>query len=220
MGRPIKKKYMGSGAGNQIKVRAKIGAAAEGDGFLVAQKGANRFRVNVGGTVGICQLVAKPAGTLLDNEMSITVLNDANQLIQVKKLRNRTVIDANNESYPWSFAATMTDNAAQIPDVEAAIPAPIVFQIVTQPTNASVVAPNTKTFTVVASNTYNDAMTYQWQKQSAGGTKWVNIAGATASSFTTDATDVAISGTSYRVLVTLGKQTLTSNVAVLTVTAA
>lgn len=219
MGRPIKKQYMGSGSGNQIKVRAKIGTAAEGDGFLVAQKGANRFRVNVGGTIGVCNLVAKAAGTLLDNEMSITVLNDDNQLVQVKKLRNRTVVDANNQTYSWSFNASMIDNAAQVPDVEAAIPTPVVFQIVSQPTSASVVAPNTRTFTVSASNTYSEPMTYQWQKQSAGGTKWTNITGATSSSYTTDATDVAQSGTSYRALVTLGKQTLTSNVAVLTVTA-
>ena len=47
MGRPLNKRYFGSGAGNQIKVRAKIGANAEGDGRIVSQRGTRKFKVTV-----------------------------------------------------------------------------------------------------------------------------------------------------------------------------
>ena len=86
MGRPLNKRYFGSGAGNQIKVRAKIGANAEGDGVIVSQRGSKKFKVTVGANTGDCFLVDKADGALGANEMSITVLTDAGQLVRATKI--------------------------------------------------------------------------------------------------------------------------------------
>src|SRR5207245_2355696 len=68
-----------------------------------------------------------------------------------------------------SGAATLTVN-----------PAPVAPTITTQPGNQTVTAGQTATFTVTASGTA--PLSYQWQKNA------VNIAGATARSYTTPAT--------------------------------
>ncbi|MDB5106240.1 MAG: hypothetical protein JWP91_3929 [Fibrobacteres bacterium] len=83
--------------------------------------------------------------------------------------------------------------------------------ITTQPANASVTAPSTATFSVVAAGS---APTYQWRK---GG---VDIAGATAASYTTPATSTADNGALYSVVVTNSAGTVTSANAALTVNTA
>ena len=65
----------------------------------------------------------------------------------------------------------------------------------------------------VTADGHGVALTYQWQKNAAP------IAGATAASYTTPATATADSGSSFTVTVTAGTRSVTSNVAVLTVTA-
>lgn len=82
--------------------------------------------------------------------------------------------------------------------------------ISTQPTDQSVQAGATATFTVTASGTA--PLSYQWKK---GGTA---IAGATSASYTTPATVVGDSGSSFTVTVTNGAGSVTSSAAVLTVT--
>jgi hypothetical protein len=91
----------------------------------------------------------------------------------------------------------------------------------TQPANISVIEPATATFSVIATRTGTGTLTFQWQKADVlTPTTWVNIAGATAATFTTGATTVADdNGDRYRVLVSLaGADTKTSNAATLTVT--
>lgn len=63
----------------------------------------------------------------------------------------------------------------------------------------SVVAPNTATFTAVATGT--PAPTYQWQVSSDAGVTWVNITGATSASYTTPPTSVGDNGKRFRVIV-------------------
>lgn len=86
--------------------------------------------------------------------------------------------------------------------------------ITTQPGTQTVTVPATATFTVAASGT---GLSYQWQRNG------VNIAGATASSFTTPATSVsggaANSGDTYRCVVTNSGGSATSTAATLTVNA-
>ncbi|MGB2779076.1 MAG: choice-of-anchor D domain-containing protein, partial [Candidatus Acidiferrum sp.] len=84
--------------------------------------------------------------------------------------------------------------------------------ITTQPVNETVTAGQTATFTVVAAGTA--PLTYQWQKNGA------NIAGATASSYTTPATATTDSGSTFDVVVTNTAGTITSTAATLTVNAA
>src|SRR6266403_41121 len=83
--------------------------------------------------------------------------------------------------------------------------------ITTQPANQTVTAGQTATFTAVAAGTA--PLGYQWQKNGA------SIAGATSASYTTPATTIADSGSTFAVVVTNTAGTVTSSVATLTVNA-
>ena len=87
-------------------------------------------------------------------------------------------IVSNSASKDTSTAATLT--------VKALIIAPV---ITTEPANQSVIEGSTATFSVTATGTNPQ---YQWQKGTT------NIGGATAESYTTPATTLADSGTTFR----------------------
>ena len=100
----------------------------------------------------------------------------------------------------------------------------LAITIGTQPLAASVTAPAPATFTVVATNNGNQAMTYQWQIQQEGTGSWANITGATSASYTTGATATgdgagATDGDKFRVVITTanGLATVTSAEVALTV---
>jgi hypothetical protein len=84
--------------------------------------------------------------------------------------------------------------------------------ITAQPVNVAVTAGQTATFGVTATGTA--PLTYQWMENGT------NISGATAASYTTPATSLADSGTTFSVVVSNSVSNVTSNSAVLTVTAA
>ncbi len=81
--------------------------------------------------------------------------------------------------------------------------------ITTQPTNQTVNAGQTATFTVTASGVA--PLGYQWQKGGA------DISGATAAQYTTPATTIADSGSLFQVIVSDATGSTTSNSATLTV---
>jgi len=108
------------------------------------------------------------------------------------------VIVSNTAGTVTSSAATLTVN-----------PAPVAPTIATQPVNQTVTAGQTATFNVVATGTA--PLSYQWQKNGA------NIAGATATSYTTPVTSATDSGSTFRVIVSNTAGTVTSSVATLTV---
>jgi hypothetical protein len=94
--------------------------------------------------------------------------------------------------------------------------------ITAQPQDISVIEPATATFSVTATRTGTGTVTFQWQKADVlTPTTWVDIAGATSTSFTTGATTVADdNGDRYRVIVSVaGADSKTSTAATLTVTA-
>ena len=84
--------------------------------------------------------------------------------------------------------------------------------ISTQPASQTITAGKTATFTVVAAGTA--PLTYQWQKNGA------NIAGATATSYTTPVTATTDSGSKFAVVVSNAAGTVTSAAATLTVSSA
>lgn len=110
------------------------------------------------------------------------------------------VVVTNSVSSVTSAAATLTVNAA-----------PVAPSITTQPTNKTVTAGQTATFTVVAAGTA--PLSYQWQKNTA------DIPGATSTSYTTPATVIGDDGSQFRVVVTNSVSNITSNAATLTVNA-
>ncbi len=94
----------------------------------------------------------------------------------------------------------------------SATPSAVAPAITTQPANQTAVSGQTATFSVVATGTA--PLSYQWQKSGA------NISGATSSTYTTPAVASADNGASFRVVVTNGAGSVTSNSATLTVVAA
>src|SRR6185295_12674268 len=108
------------------------------------------------------------------------------------------VVVSNGSGSVTSAVATLTVNAP--PSIQ------------TQPANTTVTQPNGATFSVVASGTA--PLGYQWRR---GG---VNIAGATASSYTLNPTSAATdNGAQFNVVVSNGSGSVTSAVATLTVNA-
>ncbi len=121
----------------------------------------------------------------------------------------------------YTLTARATDNggatttsAAVTITVNGAAVAPA---ITSQPVNKTVTAPATATFTVTASG--SPAPTFQWQSAPSGSTTFTAISAATAASYTTRATTTSMSGTQYRCVATNSVTSVTSNVAILTVTA-
>ena len=87
--------------------------------------------------------------------------------------------------------------------------------------DAASVAAATATFSVTASADAGSVV-YQWQSQTATGTRWTNISGATSASLALTGLVVADNGRKYRVKLTstAGAEEVISNAATLTVTAA
>lgn len=227
MGRPVNKRYFGSGPGNQIKVRAKVGANAEGDGFIVKQKGTKRFVVTVGANTGTCKLVNKDTGSLGANEMIINVINDSGQIVQVTKLFNRVAIIEDSVKVRWNFEANLSDGSIQIIDVEGP---ELVFS--TQPDNVTFDLDDQETgpgfaLTAIATGVASSAITYAWELSTDGGDNWSTISNggvystATTSTLNVASTSYAWDGYLYRAVATsagVDNSPLRSNAATLTVT--
>jgi hypothetical protein len=111
------------------------------------------------------------------------------------------VVVSNSAGSAQSSTVTLTVSAAAV--------APT---ITSQPTNQTVTAPQTATFSVVATGTA--PLTYQWKKNGA------NISGATASSYTTPATTTTDSGSTFQVVVSNSAGSAPSSTVTLTVSAA
>jgi sugar lactone lactonase YvrE len=93
---------------------------------------------------------------------------------------------------------------------------PPVLTITQPPQNATVTAGSTATFTVTATCT-GATISYQWQRLPSGG-QFVDIAGATASSYTTPATQATDNASQFRVNIVCGATSQTTAAALLTVT--
>jgi hypothetical protein len=103
----------------------------------------------------------------------------------------------------------LTSNGATVSVTVNVVPIPPV--IVTQPVNVSVTEPDPATFTVVA--TGDAPLSYQWRRDG------VNISGATSTSYTLMPTAVADNGAQFDVVVTNPVGVVSSQAALLTVTA-
>jgi hypothetical protein len=167
MGRPINKRYFGSGTGDQIKVRAFPTGGAEGDGVIVRQKGSARFIVNVGGVIGLCKLVNKANGSLVAGEMTITVANDAaTPNLRVAKISGKKVTLVNGTSASWTF----TNNPDPVMDMPEG--ADLAFTL--QPVDRTGIGAGATTFAVTATATAGETPTYQWQVK-IGAADFVNV---------------------------------------------
>lgn len=212
MGRPLNKKHFGTGAGEDLKVRAKIGAAAEGTGTVVRQRGSKRFEVTVGGDTGVCTLVDKDAGSLAAGEMTLSARNTGGNVKRVVKISGHTVTLADGSVVAWDFSAA-TAGKVEMEEEADTFSNPVVTPVITisaQPQNKTVTAPATATFTVTASVAPTATLTYQWKKNGA------DVSGATSASYTTPATTAGDTGTFTVVVSSAGATPVTSTGATLT----
>jgi Immunoglobulin I-set domain len=110
---------------------------------------------------------------------------------------------------------TVTSSAVTL-TVTAAVVAPA---ITVQPGAQSVTAPAAASFSVTATGT---ALAYQWQRSTDNGSTWGDAAGvgATSASYSTGATDVAMHGQQFRVIVGNSAGSVTSTAALLSVSEA
>lgn len=124
MGRPLNKKHFGSDDAS-FKVLAKVAGKSEAYGFIVKQNGTHTFDVNVGGTVGRCNLSTKDAGTLVNGEMVISVRDAQGNVQAVKSLKGRTATLEDGTTTKWDFAAASTGKVeAESPSDTFSAPAP------------------------------------------------------------------------------------------------
>jgi hypothetical protein len=231
MGRPVNKKYFGSGTGNQIKVRFKTGGT-EYNGYVLKQTGSKRYKVSDGTRTITGYLVNKSNSGLANGDIVINVLNDAGAFVQVTKLYNRVAITEDNVKIKWNFTASESDSAVQMQDVEGPT-----ITILTQPIDTLVdlsdSTTDTAVFTINITGVPEADVSYQWQVQEGGTGGWADVSrgsGGTTASYTTGTAQVADSGTAdsngdkYRCIVTattagVANSPLTSSAVTLTVQA-
>lgn len=96
--------------------------------------------------------------------------------------------------------------------------APTLPSFSAQPMAVSVTAPASASFTAQALG--SPAPSYQWQRSSDKGTTWVDVDGANGATYTTAPTQLADSGTLFRVLARNTSGTVASEAVALNVTAA
>jgi Immunoglobulin I-set domain len=114
-----------------------------------------------------------------------------------------------------TFNVVVSNSAGEIASNAAALTvnaAPVAPSITQQPSNQTVTAGQTATFSVTAAGTA--PLAYQWQKGTTA------ITGATLASYTTPTTATSDSGSTFSVVVSNSAGTITSNAASLTVNAA
>ena len=76
-----------------VKIRVKIGANAEADGYIIRQKGTIKYLVSDGTNTGVCVLADLADGALTDNTMTITLDEGDSTPLRVSKLTNKWALD-------------------------------------------------------------------------------------------------------------------------------
>lgn len=168
MGRPLAKKHFGNGTGDQIKVRAKIGGNAEGNGLILRQRTTNSYQVTVAGNTGVCTLVDKANGALAAGEMTISVVNDASASVRVRKLLSRVAKLYDGTVSGWTYTTSLIDAKVDMPEATD-----LAFTL--QPVDRTGIGGTATTFTVTATATPSETILYQWQVQTGGTGAWANV---------------------------------------------
>ena len=76
-----------------VKIRVKIGANAEADGYIIRQKGNIKYLVSDGTNTGVCVLSDLNDGALTDNTMTITMDEGDSTPVRISKLTNKWALD-------------------------------------------------------------------------------------------------------------------------------
>ena len=82
-----------------LKVRVKIGANAEADGYIIRQKGASKYLVSDGSNEGVCVLADKADAALAADEMTITAQDSGSTEFRIKRMSNKFALDFSDNRY-------------------------------------------------------------------------------------------------------------------------
>jgi len=85
------------------KVRVKIGANSEADGYIVRQKGASKYLVSDGTNTGVCTLADSADSALANNTMTITAQDSGSTEFRVKRMSNKFALDFSDNRYLINF---------------------------------------------------------------------------------------------------------------------
>ena len=94
-------------AASTIQPTVKIGSNSAASGYIIAQKGAHKFRVTDGSHTGICTLVNLATPTAA-NTMSIIVTKSDSTTFRASRITNKFVYDFAGHKYRYWFAAATT----------------------------------------------------------------------------------------------------------------
>lgn len=100
---------LSSSANPTVKVRVKVGANAEADGYIIRQKGASKYLVTDGSNTGVCSLANSADAALANNTMTVTIRLDDSTEIRLKRFTNKFGLDFSNNRYLLNFFATSDD---------------------------------------------------------------------------------------------------------------
>ena len=184
-----------------VSVKAIYEAVPVTEYTITATAGAN-------GTISPSGAVKVTAGS----SQTFTISPSSGYVIDTLKVDGLEVTAATS----YTFSDVSANHTIEVTfKQESQTPEVTAPSITTQPGNATVKAGETATFTIAASGT---DLTYQWQIDRNDGNGWVNIAGATATGYTTSTVDISCNGFKYQCVVSNSAGTVTSNAALLTVT--
>ncbi|MEQ1675561.1 MAG: HYR domain-containing protein, partial [Chitinophagaceae bacterium] len=156
--------------------------------------------ITVNTPVGSCTAVVNYSVTATDNCPGTTVVTTpaSGSVFPIGTTTvNSTATDASGNVSNCSFTVTVNDGQLPVMSVP--------------PANRTVCVGSNAIFSVTASN----VVTYQWQQWN--GSAWVNIAGATASSYTINSVTIAMNTNTFRVILTGLCTVVTSNAVTLNV---
>ena len=155
-------------------------------------------------TVGEGETLTIPQGSALDTNGNLTnngtvTIENGGTLNGSDTINNTGTINVENGG---NLDGTPTGTVVYAPTITA------------QPTDQTVTAGKTATFTVTADG---GSLTYQWQYRNDNGTNWNDITGATGSSYTTDAVTLEMNNYQYQCMVRNSAGSVTSDPVTLTV---
>jgi len=122
MGRPLGKRFfgdpevpdqrsVGSETENNFRVECNTGNGAVDTGYIIAQKGSNKFRVTDETTELNCRLVNKATSALAEGEMVLFGSDGTGNRIPLKKISLHKATDYNNNQYTWEIQDDSTESA-------------------------------------------------------------------------------------------------------------
>ena len=92
-----------------IKIRVKVGANAEADGYIIRQKGATKYLVSDGSNTGVCSLANSADAALANDTMTVTIRQDDSTEVRLKRFTNKFGLDFSDNRRLLNFFATSDD---------------------------------------------------------------------------------------------------------------